>query len=98
MNTRTEKPSHRFRPGLQPFVIYALLLILLGASIALTGLTSGAPIVSLHLALAAALAALIAGFYMNLREAGARMRVFALAGLMWLAFMLVIIPVDWLTR
>lgn len=94
MNSGPEK----FRPRPQSLLIFAALLLGLGISIALTTLPLNALRIAAHLGVAALLGALIAAFFMNLREAGALIRVFALGGLLWLAFMFVLFPADWLTR
>ncbi|GAB3681593.1 caa(3)-type oxidase subunit IV [Salinisphaera aquimarina] len=52
----------------------------------------------LHLGSAVLMAIIIAGIFMDLRSAGALMRVFALGGLLWLAFMWLLFPVDYFTR
>ena len=44
------------------------------------------------------MAATIVTIFMDLRHAGGLMRVFALGGLLWLVFMWILFPVDYLTR
>lgn len=79
-------------------VAFVALLVLLAANAALAPLSWGALGIGLHLFLAFAMAIVIAVMFMGLRYTGALLRVFALGGLLWLAFMWVLIPIDYFTR
>jgi len=79
-------------------VAFIVLEALLGANIAILTLPLGEFRILLHLGTAVVMAVVVAAIFMDLRHAGAMMRLFALGGLMWLAFMWLLFPVDYLTR
>lgn len=86
------------RSNLLPIVAFIVLEALLGANIAILALPLGEFRILLHLGTAVVMAGVVAVIFMDLRHAGAMMRLFALGGLMWLAFMWLLFPVDYLTR
>ena len=79
-------------------VAFVLLVVLLGTNIGVTFLGFGTFRLVLHLGTAVFMAATIVTIFMDLRHAGGLMRVFALGGLLWLVFMWILFPVDYLTR
>lgn len=91
-------PDSRFRPSGAALWIYAALLAGLGLSIGLSLASAGELRVVLHFAVALLMAALIIVVYMGLHSAGTLIRWFALGAVLWLTFLLVITPVDYLTR
>ncbi len=87
-----------FRSHIALIIAGAAILALLGANVAVVFLPWGAAGVALHLFLAFCMALVIAILFMDMRHMGAMLRIFALGGLLWLAFMWFIIPVDYFTR
>ncbi|MCG7601944.1 hypothetical protein MHM84_19545 [Halomonas sp. McH1-25] len=81
-----------------PVLAWGAYLIVLGASVAATKLTSGLMGHVFSLICAAILASLILTFFMGLRAADNLLRVFALAGLMWLTIMVVLTMMDYVMR
>lgn len=79
-------------------VAFVLLFVLLAANIGLTFMSFGGVRLVLHLGTAIFMAATIVTVFMDLRHAGGLMRVFALGGVLWLVFMWILFPVDYLTR
>lgn len=77
---------------------FGALLVLLVFNIALLFMPLPGFRIVLHLGSALLMAVIIAAIFMDLRETGALMRVFALGGLLWLAFMWILFPVDYFTR
>jgi cytochrome c oxidase subunit 4 len=81
------------------------LLLVLGALLALLALTAGSALLppapwktAFGLLIAVAKLAVIALFFMRLREHRGLTRVFAAAGLFWLGLLLVLVLSDYLTR
>lgn len=81
-----------------PFVIWGLLLALLAASATASALAPGALTYAFCLSCAVAVAGLIFGWFMGLRTADGLLRIFALAALLWLALMLSLTLLDFLSR
>jgi cytochrome c oxidase subunit 4 len=84
-----------------PFALVASwlgLLALLASTIALAYLPLGAFNFVVALAIGAAKAAVVAAFFMELWHRGARTLVFATAGLFWLAILLWLGLMDFMTR
>jgi len=86
------------RDNLAMIIAFVLLFVLLGANIGVTFLPFGTFRLALHLGTAIVMAVTIVTIFMDLRHAAGLMRVFALGGLLWLVFMWVLFPVDFLTR
>lgn len=86
------------RANLLLIAAFILVQALLGANIAVLLLPLGGYRILLHLATAVVMAVVVVTIFMDLRRAGAMMRLFALGGFMWLAFMWLLFPVDYLTR
>lgn len=81
-----------------PVIAWAVYLLVLGASVAATQLVSGTLGHVFSLLCALVLAALIMTYFMGLRAADNLLRVFALATIMWLAFMLTLTMADYFYR
>lgn len=81
-----------------PILAWAGYLLALAASVAATLLVSGTLGHVFSLLCALVMAALIMTFFMGLRAADNLLRVFALATIMWLAFMLALTMADYLHR
>lgn len=76
----------------------AALVVLLGAAWGSYYVTQGALALVVALVIAVAKAALVALFFMHLRTTSPRMRLFAGAGLVWLAILIGLTMSDFLTR
>lgn len=74
------------------------LLALLGVSLLTVAFMSGLVQHVISLTCAVAIAALILIFYMRLQLADGIMRTFALGGLVWLSFLLIITVLEVMTR
>lgn len=74
------------------------LLALLAASLAAAMLGNTALRHTLHLLCAVAMAALVMVVFMRLRSAGQVLRLVALAGLLWIALLIMLTMADVLTR
>lgn len=74
------------------------LLGLLALTIALAYVDLGAGNLPVALTIASVKAILVGWFFMHLRDAGASMRLFAFAGLLWLAFLVTFTLTDVFTR
>jgi cytochrome c oxidase subunit IV len=74
------------------------LLALLALTVTLAYLSLGAFNIAVALGIGATKAAIVAAFFMELRHRGARMLVFAAAGLFWLAILLWLGLMDFMTR
>lgn len=81
-----------------PLLVWLLLLALLGINITATLLLSGAVAWTINLASAFGMAALIMASFMGLRSADNLLRLFALGGLLWFAFLLFLTLADFLAR
>ena len=81
-----------------PILAWGGYLIVLGGSVATTKLTSGVMGHVFNLICAAVMASLIVTFFMGLRSADNLLRVFALAGIMWLVFMVSLTMADYFSR
>ena len=79
-------------------VTWLLMLALLGASVGATLLVPGQPQRAFSLLCATAIAALIVGQFMGLRSASSVVRLFALGGLVWLAFLFILTILDVISR
>lgn len=79
-------------------LVWAALLGLLLATVASTFLPLGAFRTAAALGFAAIKAALIAWFYMHLRQEGGLVRLAAATGIVWLLLMIGIMSADYLTR
>lgn len=79
-------------------LVYAALMVLLASTVAVTFLGLGRWAVVANLAIAAAKAALILWFFMELARASGLIRLFAFGTLAWLAVMFGLGWADWLTR
>ncbi|HEX3731032.1 MAG TPA: cytochrome C oxidase subunit IV family protein [Opitutaceae bacterium] len=79
-------------------LVLAALLALLAASAATVLLPLAPWKTACSLGIAAAKAALVGALFMRLREHGGLTRVFAAAGLCWLAILAVLAAADYLTR
>jgi len=82
----------------EPLAVFSALLALLAISASTTLLPPSAWKGPAGLLIAAAKAALIVTFFMRLRSARGLVRVFAAAGLFWLAILGALILADYLTR
>jgi cytochrome c oxidase subunit 4 len=78
--------------------VYLGLMVLLSLSAASTLLAHGGGSSALGLGIAGVKAFLIAAFFMRLREQPVLVRVFALAGLFWLALLIGLTATDYLSR
>ena len=81
-----------------PLLAWGAYLVVLGTSVAAIKLTTGIMGHVFSLLCAAVMASLILTFFMGLRVADNLLRVFALAGLMWLVIMLSLTMVDYVVR
>jgi caa(3)-type oxidase subunit IV len=81
-----------------PILAWGAYLVVLGASVAATLLAPGLMGHIFSLLCAAILASLILVFFMGLRAADNLLRVFALAGLMWLTIMVSLTMMDYVSR
>ena len=79
-------------------VTWLLMLALLGASVGAILLVPGQPQRAFSLLCATAIAALIVGQFMGLRSASSVVRLFALGGLVWLAFLFILTILDVISR
>lgn len=84
-----------YRPLL---ITWLLMMLVLGISIGATVLVPGAIQQGVSLAAATAIAALIVAQFMGLRSAAGVIRLFALGGLFWLAFLFIMTTLDMVTR
>ena len=86
------------RPPRRMATAWLILLALLGGNIVLAyaGLGRAAP--AIHLAVAAAMAALVLILFMELDRGASLFWVFAGAGFFWLALLFVLTAADYLTR
>lgn len=80
------------------FLAWLLLLALLAISITATMQLSGAVAYTINLVCAIGMAAVMMAIFMGLRAAGNLIRLFALGGLLWLAFLLLLTLADFLFR
>ena len=80
------------------WVTYAALMLLLAATVAASSLLHGANATIASLAIAVAKALLVALVFMHLARRGGVTRLFAAAGLFWLALALGLTMVDYATR
>lgn len=78
--------------------IAVILLVLLTLSVATGELHFGRATLPIAMAIAATKAGLVALFFMHLRHASSMMRLFAVAGLCWMAILLSLTLADVLTR
>jgi len=90
--------KHLLRNNRDLTLVLAALLALLTASAATALFPLAAWKTPFSLGIAAVKAALVAALFMRLREHGGLTRVFAAAGLCWLAILAVLSAADYLTR
>lgn len=81
-----------------PLTVWAGLMALLALTIVYAYLPGWPAKTEVAIAIGAAKAVLIAAFFMQLRNAAALVRLAALAGLVWLAFLYLFTFADYLTR
>lgn len=81
-----------------PLFAWAGLLLLLTGSVLVTALVPGPAFIALNIGFAVLMAALIFIVFMKLRSADGLLRLFAMGGLMWLGFLLLLSLTDFLTR
>ncbi|MDN5870266.1 MAG: hypothetical protein L0H73_06040 [Nitrococcus sp.] len=74
------------------------LLLLLAGSVLITALVPGPAYIAVNMGFAVLMAALIFTVFMKLRGAEGLLRLFAVGGLMWLGFLLLLSLADFLTR
>jgi cytochrome c oxidase subunit 4 len=78
--------------------VAALLLALLGATLLLSRITSGAAGLVIALGIAGTKAGLVAAYFMHLKGSAGVVRLFAAAGLFWLAVLIGFTATEALTR
>lgn len=81
-----------------PLLAWAGLLLLLTSSVLVTALVPGPALIAVNVGCAVLMAALIFTVFMKLRSADGLLRLFAVSGLMWLSFLLLLALADFLTR
>jgi cytochrome c oxidase subunit 4 len=86
------------RIWLMPALIWLALVVLLAITVGSAFVPLGAGNTIINMAIAAAKAALIGLFFMNLVRSSTLLRLGAVAGLFWLAFLFVLTSSDYLTR
>ncbi len=92
-------PPSASSPALRPLLaVYGALLLLLLLTIGAGRLPLGPWATPVALTIASTKALLVAIWFMQLRRAGALLRLFALGGLGWLAIAVVLTMADYLTR
>lgn len=79
-------------------IVYLALVVLLAATVGATFLSLGPWAIVANLMIAAAKAALILWFFMELAQAAALTRLFAFGALAWLLILFGLGWADWLTR
>ena len=77
---------------------WALLLLLLAATVGASFLLTGLPGFTVAMAIALAKAALVYWYFMHLREEGGLVRLAALFAAAWLLILLLLTGADYLTR
>ena len=87
-----------WRPPFPLVASWLGLLALLALTVTLAYLPLGAFNIAVALGIGATKAAIVAAFFMELRHRGGRMLVFAAAGLFWLAILLWLGLMDFMTR
>ncbi len=80
------------------FLIWLSLLVLLGVSLLLVSFMPGTVQRVISFSCAAAIAILIMVFYMRLSVADGILRIFALGGLLWLVFLIMLTLLEVMTR
>jgi cytochrome c oxidase subunit 4 len=83
---------------IQYFLVLALLMLLLGATVCAAALDLGPFNNVLALLIAVTKAILVAFIFMHLRHADGRTRIFAAAGIVWLAILFSLTLSDYFTR
>jgi cytochrome c oxidase subunit 4 len=81
-----------------PGIVWLALLLLLALTVGTAYVPLGIFNTVMNMTIAAIKVALVLLFFMKLRSASALLRLAALAGLFWLAFMFVLTAGDYLTR
>lgn len=81
-----------------PLLAWIGLLLLLTANVMITALVPGPAFIAVNIGLAVLMAALIYIVFMGLRHADGLLRLFAVGGLMWVGFLLLLSLADFLTR
>ena len=79
-------------------IAWIALVVLLGGNIGVAYLGSGMGIATAHVAIAAAMAAIVLIVFMELDRRRSLLWVFAGAGFFWLALLFVLTAADYLTR
>ena len=79
-------------------IVAGVLLVLLGLTLAVSFLPVGPWRLAVGLLIAGVKASLVAVIFMHLRWSSPVMRLFAVAGLVWLAILLTLTLTDYLTR
>jgi cytochrome c oxidase subunit IV len=97
MSERARRPSI-WELARGPAAVWAVLLVLLAVSAGSAYAPLGRFNAIVNLAIAAVMIGLLAVFLMNLRVASTLVRMFAVSGLLWLVFMLVLTFTDYLSR
>ena len=92
------KPETHSPPVRDLVAVFAALIVLLGLSAGTAALPPAAWKTGASLVIAVIKTALVALFFMRLREQRGLIRVFASAGLFWLAILVVLVFSDYLTR
>jgi cytochrome c oxidase subunit 4 len=88
----------KWRPPFPLVACWLALLVLLAVTVTLAYQPLGAFNVVAALGIAAVKAAIVAAIFMELQQRGGRTFIFALAGLFWLAILLWLGQMDFLTR
>ncbi|MFE8069444.1 hypothetical protein QQM79_00125 [Marinobacteraceae bacterium S3BR75-40.1] len=79
-------------------VTWLLLLIMLGISLSALMLQTPWLRMTVHLGSAVVMGALVMAIFMRLRSADGLIRLYALGGLMWLGFLLLLTLLDFISR
>jgi len=94
----TDQTASAARIWLTPGLVWLALLVLLGLTVGSAYIPLGALNSPLNLSIAAIKAALIAIFFMHLRQSSPLVRLAAAAGLFWLIFLFTLTFSDYLSR
>lgn len=86
------------RPASRLVLVWLVLLVLLGANVAIAHLGLGSLTTAANLAVAMVMALTVLGVFMELKSRASLFWIFAGAGFFWLAILFGLIAVDYLTR
>lgn len=86
------------RETLSRILSYLVLLALLGASVYAAQWPLGLARIALHLGLGGAMALIVVAVFMQLRRTPALARLFAYAGVLWLAILFGLMSLDYVYR